>query len=53
MQLEQENYKIRSDFENKSFRYNEFEAVIEDLKQREAQLRLVYEKEMAKDKEKS
>ena len=43
---------LKSDAENKGFRYNEFEVVIEDLKNREAQLRQVYEKEITKDREK-
>ena len=43
---------MKSDSEDKGFRYNEFEAVIEDLKNREAQLRQLYEKEITKDREK-
>ena len=34
--LEQENQMMKSDAENKGFRYNEFEVVIDDLKNREA-----------------
>jgi hypothetical protein len=36
VRLEQENQMLKSDADNKGFRYNKFEVVIEDLKNREA-----------------
>jgi chromosome segregation ATPase len=50
---ESERDLVRRELEDKTFRLNEIEVVIEDLKKREAQLRGAYEKEMARDREKS
>jgi hypothetical protein len=36
VRLEQENQMLKCDADNKGFRYNEFEVVIEDLKNRES-----------------